>query len=225
MWEQQQQQWQGQFRGFESPRVHTRKNAAFKDEYWPEIRRTHGWRPWNIFKNSWTFSCTQVVTFLRKAREREFSFFFFFFSTLLLSSFWTSRGHRCHPFSSPVQATLDEKSTSQWDCWTLCAIKVEFKNQGEEVTTPTCDHGLSRSWKVEVCKMNKKRYSWAQRSGLVPSFLCVGNLGLDSLHIFFFQFSRTPSSLRGKKYRFFFFVYHVIRQVGCWYSSWGLPVL
>ena len=24
-------------------------NAACKDEYWPEIRRTHGWRPWNIF--------------------------------------------------------------------------------------------------------------------------------------------------------------------------------
>ena len=24
-------------------------NAACKDEYWPEIRRTHGWRPWNLF--------------------------------------------------------------------------------------------------------------------------------------------------------------------------------
>ena len=31
-------------------------------------------------------------------------FFFFFFSTLSLSSFWTSRGHMCHPFSSPVLA-------------------------------------------------------------------------------------------------------------------------
>ena len=28
----------------------------------------------------------------------------FFFSTLSLSSFWTSRGHRCHPFSSPILA-------------------------------------------------------------------------------------------------------------------------
>ena len=26
---------------------------------------------------------------------------FFFFCTLLLSSFWTSRGHRCRPFLSP----------------------------------------------------------------------------------------------------------------------------
>ena len=26
----------------------------------------------------------------------------FFFLTLLLSSFWTSRGHRCRPFSPPV---------------------------------------------------------------------------------------------------------------------------
>ena len=33
-----------------------------------------------------------------------FFFFFFFFSTLSLSSFWTSRGHRCDPFSSPVLA-------------------------------------------------------------------------------------------------------------------------
>ena len=31
-------------------------------------------------------------------------FFFFFFCTLSLSSFWTSRGHRCRPFSSPVLA-------------------------------------------------------------------------------------------------------------------------
>ena len=31
-------------------------------------------------------------------------YIFFFLSTLSLSSFWTSRGHRCHPFSSPVLA-------------------------------------------------------------------------------------------------------------------------
>ena len=30
--------------------------------------------------------------------------FSFFFRTLLLSSFWTSRGHRCRPFSPPVLA-------------------------------------------------------------------------------------------------------------------------
>ena len=30
--------------------------------------------------------------------------FFFFFVTLLLSSFWTSCGHRCRPFSPPVLA-------------------------------------------------------------------------------------------------------------------------
>ena len=32
------------------------------------------------------------------------SFFFFFSRTLLLSSFWTSRGHRCRPFFPPVLA-------------------------------------------------------------------------------------------------------------------------
>ena len=30
--------------------------------------------------------------------------YLFIFSTLSLSSFWTSRGHRCHLFSSPVLA-------------------------------------------------------------------------------------------------------------------------
>ena len=30
--------------------------------------------------------------------------FFFFFHTLLLSSFWTSRGHRCRPFFPTVLA-------------------------------------------------------------------------------------------------------------------------
>ena len=31
-------------------------------------------------------------------------FFSFLFRTLLLSSFWTSRGHRCRPFFPPVLA-------------------------------------------------------------------------------------------------------------------------
>ena len=31
-------------------------------------------------------------------------FFFFSFLALLLSSFWTTRGHRCRPFSPPVLA-------------------------------------------------------------------------------------------------------------------------
>ena len=31
-----------------------------------------------------------------------------------------------------------------------CAIKIEGKNRGEE-RDDTCDHGLSRSWKVDVC--------------------------------------------------------------------------
>ena len=39
---------------------------------------------------------------------QQYFFLFIFFShflTLSLSSFWTSRGHRCRPFSSPVQYT------------------------------------------------------------------------------------------------------------------------
>ena len=32
--------------------------------------------------------------------------FFFFFLTLSLSSFWTSRGHRCRPFFPPVLASI-----------------------------------------------------------------------------------------------------------------------
>ena len=34
----------------------------------------------------------------------EVFFFFLFFAHFLLSSFWTSRGHRCRPFSPPVLA-------------------------------------------------------------------------------------------------------------------------
>ena len=36
--------------------------------------------------------------------KQVMSSFFFFSCTFLLSSFWTSRGHRIHPFSSPVLA-------------------------------------------------------------------------------------------------------------------------
>ena len=45
------------------------------------------------------------------------------------------------------------KIDEQWDCWTLCwcAMKIEGKNRGGK-RDDTCDHGLSRSWKVEVCK-------------------------------------------------------------------------
>ena len=35
--------------------VTSTNNAACKDEYWPEIRRTHGWRPWNILSSKSTF--------------------------------------------------------------------------------------------------------------------------------------------------------------------------
>ena len=34
----------------------------------------------------------------------RFFFLVFDFCTLLLSSFWTSRGHRCRPFPAPVLA-------------------------------------------------------------------------------------------------------------------------
>ena len=33
-------------------------------------------------------------------------------------------------------ATLDEKIDEQWDCCTLCAIKIEGNNRGGEGTTP-----------------------------------------------------------------------------------------
>ena len=84
----------GQFREFESLRVHTLK----------------------ILRD---FSCAQID--LRKARERKL-------------------------------ATLDGKSTSSVGLLnpTVCAIKNEGKNRGEEGTPTLCDHGLSRSWKVQV---------------------------------------------------------------------------
>ena len=53
-------------------------------------------------------------------------------------------------------ATLDKKATSSGIAEPYCAIKTEGKNRGEEGTTP-CDHDLSRSWKVEVCKKKRKK--------------------------------------------------------------------
>ena len=45
------------------------------------------------------------VLIMDVGRRPSFDFFFFLLSlTLLLSSFWTSRGHRCRPFSPPVLA-------------------------------------------------------------------------------------------------------------------------
>ena len=47
----------------------------------------------------WSF-CTWAVLSTRQPTLCHF----FSFLTLLLSSFWTSRGHRCRPFSPPVLA-------------------------------------------------------------------------------------------------------------------------
>ena len=52
--------------------------------------------------------CTRYIV-VPWRRFSEFSdyhliIFFFSFLTLLLSSFWTSRGHRCRPFPPPVLA-------------------------------------------------------------------------------------------------------------------------
>ena len=51
-----------------------------------------------LVKFRWEFFlCTNSLA--ERARRS-----FFFFLTLLLSSSWTSRGHRCRPFSPPVLA-------------------------------------------------------------------------------------------------------------------------
>ena len=42
--------------------------------------------------------------FVRLSASLIFYFLFNYFRTLLLSSFWTSRGHRCRPFFPPVLA-------------------------------------------------------------------------------------------------------------------------
>ena len=56
-------------------------------------------------------------------------------------------------------ATLDEKTTGSGIAESdLCAIKIEGKNRGEEGTTFTCDHGLSkRSWSSKKSARTKKR--------------------------------------------------------------------
>ena len=47
-------------------------------------------------------SCERVSQPSGEVKTEVSPLLFFFFLTLLLSSFWTSRGHRCRPFSPPV---------------------------------------------------------------------------------------------------------------------------
>ena len=49
-------------------------------------------------------------------------------------------------------ATLDEKSTNSG---IACAVKIEGKNRGGR-RDDTCDHGLSRGWKLDECEKIKK---------------------------------------------------------------------
>ena len=63
-------------------------------------------------------------------------------------------------------ATLDEKSTSSGIAETLCAIKIEGKKKGRR--DDICDHGLSRSWKVKVCKKKRKKKAPSKASPSKP---------------------------------------------------------
>ena len=51
-----------------------------------------------------TLDRTRQKTQLWLDKAMDSIMFFFFFLTLLLSSFWASRGHRCRPFFPPVLA-------------------------------------------------------------------------------------------------------------------------
>ena len=62
-----------------------------------EKRRRHWF--WNNFG---VFHVSQPVTFEHFFVCVSILFLLFFFLTLLRSSFWTSRGHRCRPFFPPV---------------------------------------------------------------------------------------------------------------------------
>ena len=50
------------------------------------------------------FIARRIQHSLPSSTRVELNHFFFFFRTHLLSSFWTSRGHRCRPFFPPVLA-------------------------------------------------------------------------------------------------------------------------
>ena len=48
------------------------------------------------------FTLTLIIKSVVTGQASIFYFLLFFFFTLVLSIFWTSRGHRCRPFSPPV---------------------------------------------------------------------------------------------------------------------------
>ena len=60
-----------------------------------------------------------------------------------LCTYWLAESARA--WVSNIRWKIDK----QWDCWTLCTIKIEGENRGGRRGN-VCGHGLSRSWKVEV---------------------------------------------------------------------------
>ena len=47
-----------------------------------------------------------IKLFIEKLQIDRYLLVLFYFCTLVLSSFWTGRGHRCSPFSPPVLASI-----------------------------------------------------------------------------------------------------------------------
>ena len=114
-------------------------------------------------------------------------FFFFFFCTLSLSSFWTSRGHRCHPFSSPVLAfnfyrALGSAIPLLVDCSSSVAnsrSRAFRKSICPQEKVPTNLHEYALGAGLELTKLtytrledNLIRHRGDQGYYLVPSITC-----------------------------------------------------
>ena len=87
------------------------------------------------------------------------SFFFLSFSHILLASFWTSRGHRCRPFSPPVLAFIFYRA------WGSAAIPllVDFSS--------SVANSRSRVFRKSICAQAK-----------VPTILHAYELGRIRTH-------------------------------------------
>ena len=112
------------------------------------------------------------------------SFFFsFFFLTLLLSSFWTSRGHRCRPFFPPVLAFNLSTSWAGQEALigTLSQYHTQFWEFGSEILT----RDLKQAEQHIQTRMQKKKCPPTAR----PKFLLKLEAGKRASYFFYFRIS------------------------------------
>ena len=88
-------------------RVHCVQQRSSRQKGLPLYQRRYAkecLRQGNPLRVTWKPLTDRLSVRVFRGAARGYIYIYIFFFTLLLSSFWTGRGHRCRPFSPPVLA-------------------------------------------------------------------------------------------------------------------------